>query len=253
MKHINAWYGCRRDTKDFRDWRMPLTSMRLPAAVDLRGHCPPVTDQGQLGSCTSHGITGALRYEMIRGGHGDVTLSRLQLYYDERVIEGTIASDAGAEIRDGIKSTAKKGVGHEVLWPYNLRKFRTRPNAAVYKDAIQFRALEYARVDVSVVALKTAIASGHTPIVGFTVYESFESDAVAKTGMVPMPGSRESVVGGHCVYVVGYGQKPGTFTIRNSWGTEWGGHGGDCFFPEAYLGSTKLGSDYWLIRSEGRA
>lgn len=252
MKRVNAWYGCRRDTRDFRDHHMPLTAMRLPAAVDLRRDCPPVMDQGELGSCTAHGITGALRYEMMRGGHGDVALSRLQLYYDERVIEGTVMSDAGAEIRDGIKCAAKKGVAHESLWHYSVRRFREKPGPRVYKDAINCRALAYARVDVSVVALKTAVASGHTPIIGLTLFESFESVAVERTGAVPMPGAREKIAGGHCMYVVGYGQKPATFTVRNSWGTDWGDRG-DCYFPEAYLGSQELGADYWVIKAEGRA
>ncbi len=189
--------------------------------------------------------------QMIRAGSGDVMLARLQLYYDERAIEGTVASDAGAEIRDGIKSAANKGVAHESLWPYIIRKYRTRPAIEVYKDAINFEALEYARVEISAAALKAAIAEGHTPIIGLTLYESFESDAVAKTGMVPMPGAHEKAVGGHCMYVVGYGQKPGTFTVRNSWGSDWG-IGGDCFFSEEYLGNAKLGSDYWVIRAEGK-
>lgn len=248
-RRVNAWYGCRRDTKDMRDYMMLPKLMRLPASVDLRSHCPPVMDQGDLGSCTAHGITGALRYEMIRRGAGDVALSRLQLYFDERVIEGTVASDAGAEIRDGIKSAAKKGVAHETLWPYTISKFRTRPPQPVYKDALAFMATAYKRVEVNATALKQAIASGHTPVIGLTLYESFESDAVAKTGMVPMPGKHERVVGGHCMYVVGYGQRPGFFTVRNSWGADWG-DGGDCYFSEAYLGSRLLGSDYWIILAE---
>jgi C1A family cysteine protease len=61
----HAWLGCRRDARDPRDHRFvpaPSTLAALPAAVDLRAHCPPVMDQGELGSCTAHGITGALRY-----------------------------------------------------------------------------------------------------------------------------------------------------------------------------------------------
>lgn len=228
------------------------TALRLPASVDLRAHCPPVMDQGELGSCTAHGISGALRYEMISRGQPDVPLSRLQLYYDERAAEGTIKSDAGAEIRDGIKSAGKLGMGHETLWPYAVKKFATKPAAAVYKDALKFRALSYQRVDVNAAALKAALAAGHTPVIGLTLYESFESEAVAKTGMVPMPGKLEAAVGGHCMYVVGYGQKPGYFTVRNSWAADWGDKG-DCYFPEAYLGSTLLGSDYWIITTEGAA
>jgi hypothetical protein len=121
----------------------------------------------------------------------------LQLYYDERAAEGTVKSDAGAEIRDGIKCAAKIGVGHEKLWPYVIRKFAVKPPAPVYKDAVQFEALSYSRVEVSVSALKRAIAAGHTPVIGLTLYQSFESDAVAKSGMVPMPASHEKAIGGH--------------------------------------------------------
>jgi C1A family cysteine protease len=247
----NAWYGCRRDTKDARDHIMLPRAMRIPAAVDLRAHCPQVMDQGELGSCTAHGITGALRYEMISRGAHDVPLSRLQLYFDERAIEGTIASDAGAEIRDGIKSANKRGVGREILWPYRIKKYRSRAPAEVYADAKKYKALSYQRVEVNAAALRQAIALGHTPVIGVTLYESFEGDAVAKTGMVPMPARHEATVGGHCMYVVGYGQRPGTFTVRNSWAEDWGDRG-DCYFPAAYLGSPLYGSDYWIITGEGK-
>lgn len=249
-KNPNAWYGCRPDTKDARDHLFRPRAVRLPAAIDLRQHCPPVMDQGQLGSCTAHGITGALRYEMKKRGARDVKLSRLQLYYDERVKEGTVGSDAGAEIRDGIKCAAKIGVAQETLWPYVVGKFRTKPSATAYKAAIKNGALSYQRVTVSASALKAAIAAGHTPVIGLTLYDSFESAAVAKTGIVPMPEKREGVVGGHCMYVVGYGQKAGYFTVRNSWATDWGDRG-DCYFPEQYLGSSLFGSDYWIITAEG--
>ncbi len=250
MTNPNAWYGCRRDTKDARDHMFLPRAMRLPPAVDLRPQCPPVMDQGELGSCTAHGITGALRYEMRVRGADDVPLSRLQLYYDERAREGTVNSDAGAEIRDGIKCAAKIGVAREKLWAYRIGKFRSKPSKPVYADAVHFRALAYQRVEVHASALKQAIAMGHTPVIGVTLYESFESDSVARSGMVPMPHKNEAPVGGHCMYVVGYGQRKGTFTVRNSWGRDWGDKG-DSYFPEAYLGSPLLGSDYWIITSEG--
>lgn len=161
-----------------------------------------------------------------------------------------MASDAGAEIRDGIKSANKRGVGHETLWPYRIRKYRDRPSDAVYADARKFKALSYQRVEVNAAALRQAIAMGHTPVIGVTLFESFESDDVAKSGMVPMPAKHEATVGGHCMYVVGYGQRPGTFTVRNSWAADWGDKG-DCYFPAAYLGSTLYGSDYWIVTGEG--
>jgi C1A family cysteine protease len=186
---------------------------------------------------------------MIRRGAPDVALSRLQLYYDERAMEGTINSDAGAEIRDGIKCAAR-GVGEETLWAYDINKFEERPPQACYADAVKFEALSYQRVGISATMLKNALAAGHPVVIGLTLYESFESDAVARFGAVPMPAPHEAPVGGHCMYVVGYGQRHGYFTVRNSWGTDWGDRG-DCYFPEQYLGSSRYGSDYWVILTEG--
>ena len=89
-------------------------------------------------------------------------------------------------------------------------------------------------------------------VIGVTLYESFESAKVAKTGMMPMPDLKtEQMIGGHCMYICGYGQHKGYFTVRNSWGTSFGDKG-DLFMPEAYLGSALYGSDYWLVKHEGQ-
>lgn len=242
----NAWYGCRRDTKDQRDTMMRPMAIKLPDVVDLRPKCPPVMDQGELGSCTAHGITGAMRYEMIKSGKPDIPLARLQLYYDERKREGTIRSDAGAEIRDGIKCAAKIGIAKEALWSYQISLFKVKPTPPVYADAKKIMATKYERVEVEENALRQALAQNHAPIIGLSVYDSFESAELSHTGMVPMPDKRETNVGGHCMYVVGYGQRPGTFTVRNSWADDWGDKG-DCYFPVEYLSSKLLGSDYWII------
>jgi C1A family cysteine protease len=243
-----AWYGCRPDTLDIRDIphgiRFPGV---LPTSVDLREWCSEVMDQGPIGSCTAHGVTGAARYRIIkRNTTYDFAMSRLQLYYDSRANEGTVLSDAGAEIRDVIKMISKNGVGHEDLWPYDITRYVDRPPQEVYDDAIQYKALSYNRVPVGVTALKAALAAGNPVIIGVSLYDSFESDETAATGNVPMPKHGEGLVGGHCMYVVGYGQRPATFTVRNSWGTEWGDKG-DCYFPEGYLGNPGYGSDYWTI------
>lgn len=244
-----SWFGYKRDQKDHRD-RIFKAAAPPPAMVDLSAHLPRVMDQGALGSCTAHGITAALRFCRIKAGKPDVPLSRLQLYYDERAIEGTIRSDAGAEIRDGIKTAAKLGVGPEGLWAYDIAKFRTKPPAKVYKAAKLFQALTYQRVAVDANALKAALATGFPVIIGITVFKGIDGPEASSTGMVPMPDPNEAPIGGHCMLVWGYGQKPGCFSVRNSWGPTWGNKG-DCFIPEAYLGSPYLGSDYWLVNAIG--
>ena len=82
----------------------------------------------------------------------------------------------------------------------------------------------------------------------WTVYASFESPEVAKTGIVPMPSTNEQVVGGHAVMAVGYDDSTREFIVRNSWGTTWGIKG-YFMMPYAYLMDTNLADDFWTIRT----
>lgn len=243
------WYGFRRGHRDINDHEFKPKVMKLPQKVDLRPNCPPVMDQGQLGACTAHGITGILRYNRIVAKKKDYPLSRLQLYYDERVIENSVSEDAGAEIRDGIKTAVKRGVGQEKYWPYNISKFADKPSSSVYRSAVSFNALEYLAVEVSIQGVKQALASGFPVVMGFDVYDSFESSKTAGTGVVDMPRRGEQMLGGHCVYLVGYGQMNGYVTARNSWNTDWGDKG-DFYFPDAMFSSRYM-SDFWIVRGTG--
>src|SRR5205807_1519345 len=86
----------------------------LPTSVDLRSQCPPVYDQGQLGSCTANAIGGAFQFTQMKEQLAQNWLpSRLFIYYNERSIEGTVSSDSGAQIRDGIKSVNQQGACSE--------------------------------------------------------------------------------------------------------------------------------------------
>ena len=137
-------YGWIPDLPDFRDYRYAAPSPAaapLPPKVDLRTFCPPVYDQGELGSCTANAIGGAIEFDQMKQALPDVFVpSRLFIYYNERVIEGTVDDDAGAMIRDGIKSVARQGAPHETVWPYTIAKFRTKPSApAATDDSVSFR------------------------------------------------------------------------------------------------------------------
>lgn len=243
-------YGWQRDLPDHRDHIFAAPSAALgplPAKVDLRPQCPPVYDQGQLGSCTANAIGGAIQFDRLKQKISDFVPSRLFIYYNERVIEHSVASDSGAQIRDGIKSVAKQGDCPETEWPYAIAKFKTKPSAACYADALKYRVVSYQRVTQTLGQLKGCLAAGWPFVFGFTVYESFESAAVAKSGHANLPKSNESVVGGHAVVGVGYDDAKSWFVVRNSWGAGWGMKG---YFtlPYAYLSDANLASDFWTVR-----
>jgi C1A family cysteine protease len=245
-------YGWVRDLPDLRDFSYSAPLLRfpkgLPPSVDLRSECPPVYDQGQLGSCTGNAIAGAVEFDLIKQGKQDFTPSRLFIYYNERVMEGTVSQDSGAQIRDGVKSVATLGAPPETDWPYNIAKFAQRPPAKAYQDAKLDIVSSYSRVLQDLTQMRGCLASGYPFVVGFSVYQSFESQKVATTGIVPMPGSGEKMVGGHAVLVVGYQDAARYFIVRNSWGAGWGLHG-YFLMPYEYLLTPHLSNDFWTVRS----
>jgi C1A family cysteine protease len=245
-------YGWIPDLPDQRDhmFSAPLALLRpLPERVDLRSNCPPVYDQGELGSCTANAIAAALEFDQMKQRADDVFVpSRLFIYYNERSIEGTVDEDAGAMLRDGMKSVAKDGAPHERLWPYTISRFRSRPTLTSYTDAARHPAVLYQRLTQDLMQLKGCLAAGFPFVFGFAVYESFEWESVAKTGRVPLPDPEERQLGGHAAMAVGYDESQHRFFVRNSWGPNWG-MSGYCSMPFDYLLDGNLSDDFWTIRA----
>lgn len=243
-------YGWVRDLPDQRDHLYaapPAVLLKLPPSADLRSQCPPVYDQGQLGSCTANAIAAALEFDQSKQGLTPIFVpSRLFIYYNERAMEGTVSSDSGGQIRDGIKSVGKQGDCPEDLWPYDISKFAVSPSQQCYQQALKFTAVQYQRLSQALTQLKGCLAAGYPFVFGFTVYDNFESPQVAQTGHAQMPAPTEAAIGGHAVMAVGYDDSQNWFIVRNSWGTTWGLKG---YFtlPYQYLLDQNLSSDFWTV------
>jgi len=244
-------YGWKPQIPDFRDYQFTVSESilkSLPPKIDLRTNCPPVVDQSNLGSCTANAIAAAHRFDQIKQKSKiQFEPSRLFIYYNERVIEGTVKQDAGAEIRDGIKTLNLQGACTETTWPYIISKFKTKPTTKSYTEALLHQAVKYQAVTQTLDQMKGTLASGFPFVYGFTVYSSFESDSVAKTGIVPMPGPYESILGGHAVMCCGYDDTKQWFITMNSWGTSWGDKG-YFYIPYSYLTNKNLASDFWVVQ-----
>jgi hypothetical protein len=237
-----------KDTLDERDFKYTLAGKPLPPVVDLRQWASPVDDQGSLGSCTGNAIAGAIELMDNKNYKMKTEISRLFIYYYERLIEGTINQDAGAQIRDGIKVGYTYGAPLEKLWPYNINKFKTAPSSEAVADAAKRKITKYQNAaDFS--AVKDAVAAGYPVVIGFMVYSSFESDRVAATGYMPMPNVKtEQCLGGHAVCIVGYDDHKQCFIVRNSWGTTWGDKG-YFYMPYGFIQNPNLSSDFWVIQT----
>jgi C1A family cysteine protease len=179
-------YGWLPDLPDHRDqlYAAPTeVTGAIPAKVDLRAQCPPVYDQGQLGSCTANAIA----------------------------------------------------------------KFKTKPPKNCYADALKYKAVLCQRMMQTLNQLKGCLASGWPFVFGFTIYESFESASVAKTGHASLPKSGDQMIGGHAVVGVSYDDAKQWFIVRNSWGGKWG-MSGYFTLPYAYLTDENLATDFWTFR-----
>lgn len=242
-------FGWVKDNVDPRDRKFKITvPHELPSKVDLREYCPPIYNQGDLGSCTANALGAAFQFEQIKQKKQDFIPSRLFIYYNERALEGTINEDAGAMIRDGIKTMVKEGVCPETMWKYNTWKFKTKPSDDCYRVALDNQVLEYLRISPhTLYEVKHCLYDGYPVSFGFTIYESFMSDTVARTGVASMPKPGEQSMGGHAVLAVGYDDSKQALIVRNSWGDSWG-IDGYFYLPYGYVEQPGLSADYWTIR-----
>lgn len=251
QQHVHT-YGWKRDLPSPFDpvhEHMLLSAAPIVPEADNRPHWPAPYDQGALGSCTGNGLGGGVHYVLKKEGLVDAKWlpARNFVYWNERSAEGTVMSDAGANIRDGVRVIQNKGVPDEKLWPYSVENFTQRPSALAFKDALKHRALSAGRVAQTHTDLRMATSQGYNIVFGFSVFESFESDEVARTGIVPMPAHGEDLLGGHCAVLVGHSDSRKRYIGRNSWGLDWGIKG---YFeiPYDFIENPQLASDFWVVK-----
>lgn len=237
-KHL----GRLRDLTDARDQlyglERPIAAQEnLPPYVDWRPDLPPAYDQGELNSCGANAADGLLSFNYPDQLDG---FSRLQIYYAARAVAGMQAQDDGVRLRDLMKALQNPGAVPEADWPYVPAEVCVPPT--LQAGAPFYKIDKYQRLKSPAEMLHCLAVDGPF-ILGFDVYESFDSDMVAQTGVMPYPTPDEKLLGGHAVLAVGYdlafvynanfqssllaSTRVGTraLLLRNSWGTDWGLNG----------------------------
>jgi hypothetical protein len=254
MQHAYGWVPDVPDFKALRYTFRPKGIIRPPVVYNI---VTPVKNQLTLGSCGPHAVTEHLEAVMFQNNMANrVKLSPLAAYefYGEKT--GTVGVDGGVSINLLFQVLAQTGVPTEQSWPYDLAKFGVAPPQAVRDEALHHKILSYHPILGGREYQLACLAEGYGFVCGISVYESFESDYVEQTGIVPIPDRREKFMGGHAIYVWGYNEDLGGYWCQNSWG-EWGcqapttSERGFFFLPLEYLDPDRyLSSNFWTIRVE---
>jgi len=244
--------------------------LSLKTKVDLRKWCPPIQNQGSLGSCTAQAGVGLIEFYEKKAYGKHIDASKLFLYKITRKLLGW-EGDTGAYMRATMGAMVLFGVPPEKYWPYTTRRhpgpagertFDDEPPAFLYAYGQQYQAVKYFRLDHSGILpnpllqkIKAYLAANLPSFFGFTVYDSYSQ--AASTGKIPYPCKGERIRGGHGIVAVGYDddmkiknktcglETKGALLFRNSWGTGWG-EAGYGWLPYEYV-LKGLARDWWIL------
>jgi C1A family cysteine protease len=241
------WQSYQRDFAPKARFTKVMTRGARPASADLRADCPPVYDQGKLGSCTAFACAKGLR-EMLQKQEGTriAPLSALFQYYETRAsvpVLGWILvkQDCGGTISGATGVIAKQGATPEENWPYDIAKFAQKPPAIAYSTAGEFKFKATRQIN-GLEDVKNSLANGRAVAFGFKVYESFRK--VGADGMMPIPAPGEQMLGGHAVLAVGYDDAKQVLIVRNSWSAKWGDEG-YFYMPYRIAADSGTTMDFW--------
>ncbi len=236
---------------DTRDYKFlvnsdQLSAVSIPSNFSLKDKITKIYDQGNLGSCVSNAFAG---YINMRTNH-NLLISRLFHYYCGRMLQGgrAVNYDTGLSLRGAASVLKKYGTCKEIIWQYIISRFKIRPPISVFRSARFFKNYTYSFLPQDLTSLTSYLSNQQLPILfGFYVYSSFMTDVVRTTGVVPMPDkTKDRLLGGHCVFMIGFDDTTRKFTCVNSWGASWGNRG---FFtiPYEYLLDPSLAADFCCL------
>jgi len=206
-----------------------------PAAKDWRNEggqnfVSPVKNQGGCGSCVAFGAVAAVesKVKILRGATYAVDLSEAHLFYCIARSQGRTCGGASGgwwpePAQVGFRDI---GVSDEACYPYTSSDQNCTNRCSDWQSRV-VRTTGYTKLG-GVQAHKDWIAANGPIQACFTVYSDFyyyyASGVYRKT-------ANATVVGGHCVCIVGYDDNLQCWICKNSWGAGWGEQG---FFRIGY-------------------
>jgi len=217
--------GCLKDPQDLRDIPMGLVlpPISLPLNIDYSSEMTAVRNQGDEGTCVAFAsVVGIKEYQDSKEYKKMMKLSPRYLYNLCKLNDG-VPEEEGTYPRVAMKMLLKFGTPTENYWPYKPHQ-KDKPKPGADKVAGKYRLKAYARLK-TIPEMKRSLVINGPFIAGIDVYESWFTDKVSRTGMIPMPKKSDQYQGGHAVCIIGYDDTKKLFKFKNSWGNGWGNGG----------------------------
>jgi len=184
---------------------------------------PPIWDQGQRGTCTSHAVLGALGYHLIKAGYSR-SLSPWDIYNTAR--NGNLSQPDGASLRDVLQSLQKVGNCLSADWPYHPELNPSSPSGDFGHHRLENQIAAYFSSIVDPYEIKLNLSKyGPLPFV-IQLTDGFY--APSPVGKVNYSGAKHEY---HAICIVGWIDD--CWIVRNSWGAEWGDQG-YCYMPMSH-------------------
>jgi hypothetical protein len=208
-------------------------------AVDLRKYSTPVGDQGQTGRCSAFAWTHAaemsrniLNEESPRLSPNFTMLEFQRMQGDARDYEYAYeGGDGTVSGPDPGQVLVQYGTCRQELWPDDRPSPVTREEQ-LEADAQRYR-LEAAPLPIAIDDVKKVLSAGCPVHVSMNTGAAFSD--VGRDGVFNAAERASGRHGRHAMLIVGY--TGNFFTLKNSWGTDWGDQG-FCYIPKNVLAAS---------------
>jgi C1A family cysteine protease len=241
------------DELDFHYSRLGSPAL-LPKSGKIDRQSKIILDQNEEGSCVINTEAEVIEYLVrLLCGIPDFYLSRSFAYRETRLAQHDLHSDDGCDPRTALNALRKHGAPPETDWPYDglppdsSKYFAATPTRTVYKEAHKLTGIEYINLGQTgglLNDIRDCIANRKLPgMLSIAVWSSFEGEAAASNGKIPVPNSRtEQLLGYHEMSFWEYDDGARLLKCLNHWRADWG-DGGFCYLPYDYVSNLQLTTD----------
>ncbi len=202
----------------------------VPSSKDLRADWWRIADQGTTGSCVGWATADSvLRWHFVKAGRlGQTTLLSPRFIWmasketDQFITRPTAFIETeGTSLKAALDVARKYGVVRDTTLSFRSGKLFPGQASTFYAIAAQRKVLAYFNLGRNLSNWRTWLATKGPILTRLNVDDTW--DLATDTDGELEEYLPETARGGHAVALVGY--RPGSFVVRNSWGTGWGDKG----------------------------